>query len=464
MGVDNREWQNSQLQAATVALADSRRLSSGSAFTSIPSSLPAAGYSHLSSTAGIAAQAQAQPLRVPRRRGCQHCITCSGLQHHCHSTTVRSSHSPAAEWWPGGIHSPAVYYHLRAKQLSYADKFPQRSGASWRAVSEVHTEQSDLLTRRSQGPLAVLVPAQYTNVSQNESQIHYLGEKVVPLRRPATAQPQEQHQQPAPAVPTPPPKRGLEAPLRASRATWSHSCEPETILGTRRTSSSSSGGGAGFGFYSDPKRRCTEQKGQSETATPVHAGHFIARSTPSALPSATAHRPIPVFPGVVLQRYSANGPLPTANGTPLALLGVVTPPLGSMAPLSAASDVSASSVALMSEGGSDYGWSAHPSASMPTHAAAVWEMTSSSSGSSTASDPGMPVLLHNRSAPVSEDPTLQQYYARQYNIKQEQAFPCHQVIEMGVAAPVADTEHEDYSGWTSMLRSLAGSLKRTLSP
>lgn len=313
--------------------------------------------------------------------------------------------------------------------------------------------------------MAVLVPAQYTNVSQSESQIHYLGEKVVPLRRPAATQQQEQ-QQPA-AVPTPPPKRGLEAPLRPSRATWSHPGEPEAVLGGRRTSSSS--GGAGFGLYTDPKRRCTEQKGQNESGNnSLHAGHFIARSAPSV--SSSSHRQIPVFPGVVLQRYSRNGPLPSANGTPPPLMGVITPPLGSMAPLSAASDVSASSVALMSENGSgsgngtEYGWSAYPSASMPTHAAAVWEMTSSSSGSSTASDTGVPVLLHNRSAPVSEDPTLQQYYARQYNIKQEQAFPCHQVIEMGVAAPVADTEHEDYSGWTSMLRSLAGSLKRTLSP
>lgn len=89
MGVDNREWQNNQLQAAAGALVESRRISSGSAFISAPSSQPAAGYSHLSSIAGIPPQPQAQPQRAPRRRGCQHCITCSGLQHHCHSTTVR---------------------------------------------------------------------------------------------------------------------------------------------------------------------------------------------------------------------------------------------------------------------------------------------------------------------------------------------------------------------------------------
>jgi len=27
--------------------------------------------------------------RSHRSRGCQHCITCSGLQQHCHSSTVR---------------------------------------------------------------------------------------------------------------------------------------------------------------------------------------------------------------------------------------------------------------------------------------------------------------------------------------------------------------------------------------
>ena len=89
--VDNQEWQNSQLQAAAGAMVESRRLSTTSAFNSVPPSLPAASYSHLSSTAGIANQAQPQqpPQRIARRRGCQHCITCSGLQHHCHSTTVR---------------------------------------------------------------------------------------------------------------------------------------------------------------------------------------------------------------------------------------------------------------------------------------------------------------------------------------------------------------------------------------
>jgi hypothetical protein len=29
------------------------------------------------------------PPRAPRRRGCQHCISCAGLQQHFHSTTVR---------------------------------------------------------------------------------------------------------------------------------------------------------------------------------------------------------------------------------------------------------------------------------------------------------------------------------------------------------------------------------------
>ena len=328
--------------------------------------------------------------------------------------------------------------------------------------------------------MAVLVPAVYTNVSPNEAQIHYLGDKVVPLKKPISAEPQQQ--QPA-VVPTPPPKRGLEAPLRSARATWSHPGEPDTVLGTRRSSSS---GSAGFGFYTDPKRRCTEQKGQQQqqetTATPVHAGHFIARSTPYT--ASSAHRSPPVFPGVVLQHYTLNNgqvPYTAAGGGGVSqqqqqhqpLLGVVTPPLGTMAPLSAGSDGSATSVVPMSDGGSDCGgWSAHTSASMSTHAAAVWEITSS--GSSTASDPAsMPVLLHNMRAPVSEDPTLQQYYARQYIIKQEQAFPCHQVIEMGVGAGNGNESEQQQQqqqeqqyeyGWTYMLKSLAGSLKKTLSP
>jgi len=40
-------------------------------------------------TSNTAIAAPVPAPRVHRRRGCQHCITCSGLQHHCHSASVK---------------------------------------------------------------------------------------------------------------------------------------------------------------------------------------------------------------------------------------------------------------------------------------------------------------------------------------------------------------------------------------
>jgi hypothetical protein len=43
-----------------------------------------------SSTTAIPATAPVPTApRVQKRRGCQHCITCSGITHHFHSTLVR---------------------------------------------------------------------------------------------------------------------------------------------------------------------------------------------------------------------------------------------------------------------------------------------------------------------------------------------------------------------------------------
>lgn len=67
-----------QATAPHAALAAPAALSAGAVEAPKPEQGP--------SGASVAAQ---QLPRPPRRRGCQHCITCSGLQHHCHSMTVR---------------------------------------------------------------------------------------------------------------------------------------------------------------------------------------------------------------------------------------------------------------------------------------------------------------------------------------------------------------------------------------
>jgi hypothetical protein len=415
----------------------------------------------------------------------------------------RSSQSPEAEWWPGGISSPHVYYHLRSKQLLYAQKYPHQAGIRWRGPREVHTQQSSLLNRRRQAPLAVLAPAFYTNVDQNDSSVHYLGDKVVQLtRKPIIA---------TPAVPLRPAvvtssaaavKRGIEAPMRPPRATWSHTSEYlEHMLVSRRSSGSSI---TNCGLALDPKRRCTvPASGESAAASFLPAGHFIARtSSSSAVPS-----PPRVYPGIVLQQQQPHHQVHggSSGSTPATLLGAFTPPLPPMDPLSAGSNSSSVSIAsLHSIASGDI--AIVPTTTMPTHAAAVWELTSASAQPAMVESTTLvPVLsiLHNNAGSMNhhgntnqyhqdQDPTMQQYYTRQYNIKQEQAFPCHQVVEIGPstisaigggytnygmntnqvedqrtddATEDATAAGSDVGGWAvSLLKSLAGSIKRSVSP
>ena len=127
-----------------------------------------------------------------RRRGCHHCIACSGLRHHCHSTTVRSSQSAAAEWWPGGIHSPAVYFHLRARQLRHLIRVAPVTLADgnvqpqWR--SQVTDTPSTLFRRRLPtalplgSSLMVSIPTSSTNVAVGDGIAHFVGTAVLPMR------------------------------------------------------------------------------------------------------------------------------------------------------------------------------------------------------------------------------------------------------------------------------------------
>lgn len=64
----------------------------------------------------------------------------------------------------------------------------------------------------------------------------------------------------------------------------------------------------------------------------------------------------------------------------------------------------------------------------------------------------LPVLhsLQNRETQMNvDDPTMQQYYAKQYAIKKEQAFHCHEVIDVSSIAP-----KEHHSFWTRIKNNL----------
>ena len=395
----------------------------------------------------------------------------------------RSSSSSNAEWWPGGIQSPAVYYHLRSRQLRYAQGNPHHSGPSWRSATEVHTGPSELLQRRKQGNLAVLVPQSYTNVAAGDERAFYLGERVVRLAKP----PPVAQQTPSSScqVQYGVPKRGIETPLRSARLTWSHPSEYDATFPLSDSDNSSTRSSM---ENLDFKRRCTET-----APVPVLPGHIIARRSPvpqqhhhhhhQQYPQNNYHQTTPIiYPSMVVSQHHHHSsglchPSSTSSSSS-SLFGVVTPPI---APLSATSDVYMSSS------------SSSNSIFAPT------------SASSDLADPSLPfqqpsqqfqplppfqhpstallnVLMANGNAPGGDDPTMQQYYARQYNIKQEQAFPCHQVMEIDSSLPLHNNnttatanmdihQHHDNTaagdsggGWASMFLSLAGSFKRSISP
>lgn len=365
----------------------------------------------------------------------------------------RSSDSAAAEWWPGGIHSPIVYFHLRARQLRHQQRYPPRDGSQqWRLQAEVTALPSELLARRGQAPAGIHIPVACTNVSQGDGMAHHVGERSIALKQPSRA--------------------GSVGPP-----------------GTDATH---------FEKTSDSKRRCTEMPSSSVAAggqpyalrdgnhTPLLAsrhstGHLIARApTPppqSALLHASpyARQGIPVYPGVVLQHQpgaqTGTGIVPSVSGALGPLVNttngvtVVTPPIAppSYPPsgtlLSASSDVSTASLAPMSTGSEGIGSYVLPS--------------NDGMGSTVAPPPTsttIPVLVMQRGSGMPsiggmEDPTMKQYYLRQYTIKQEQAFPCHHVVDLATVAGEQSQPREQGSvAWVSMLRSIADTLKRTVSP
>lgn len=349
----------------------------------------------------------------------------------------RSSDSAAAEWWPGGIHSPIVYFHLRARQLRHQQRYPPRDGSQqWRRQTEVTALPSGLLARRGQQVpvLGIHIPVACTNVSQGDGMAQHVGERSIPLKQPSRA--------------------GSTGPPGADPMHGEKTSDSKRRC-TEMTSGVAAGGrsyGLGDGKHS-PLR-----------ASRHSTGHLLARAPtpPPQLaplhPSPYASQGITVYPGIVLQHstgISARGPLVNAtNG-----VTVVTPPMSAPSYtqsgnlLSASSDVSTASLAPMSTGSEGAGSYVIPSSDGLGSTAGPIPVLLMQGGTGMPSTGGM------------DDPTMQQYYLRQYTIKQEQAFPCHHVVDLGTACAAGEQPREQGSvAWISMLRSIADTLKRTVSP
>ncbi|KAI3427955.1 hypothetical protein D9Q98_006345 [Chlorella vulgaris] len=148
----------------------------------LPGTAAAAGT--LAVVTGTAAQ-QRWTFRV----GCTRCVCCVDLRRHRHSAQSAARSAPVTastpeEWWPAGLSTPTIYFHLRRRQLHLQYKQATTSeGAAktWRPASETRNGACALLEARRCRPLGLLVPAQWTNVSQIDDAVQLVGVKTVQL-------------------------------------------------------------------------------------------------------------------------------------------------------------------------------------------------------------------------------------------------------------------------------------------
>lgn len=442
-----------------------------------------------------------QPVPRPRRRGCLHCISCTGAVTHCHSTTVRcAAEMPEyAEWWPAGLASPTVYFHLRARQLEHLARQASRHPHQFRRADETHSEPSALLLRRGQAPMRVAVPAAFTNVSQTDNTVQLLAVHAVPLSR-AAAPPSCAGRPPAPAphpaAPAPGPPRPLMRTLSGSRRAPDDQLPPGSAADAdakrcRVARSSSSGGGALVAPLFEPRAL----PGHVLVAPRLHPAQLRCMLGGAAAPAdALMH----AAGAVALQ--------------PLCPLGVLTPPVaapGRCAVAAAAaaacgSDVSPGTVLLSSRASSELSGVPSGSSMLSVHSAPALAGPSAMliSPQPVGWQHAGAVLQPERSPHVQYQPQHQyqvqqyqeqyqpgwlpsdhwavaaapsvagpysaaaavsagagvgttctrQYALRQYAIKAEQAYQCHQVVPVrGDDAAAAG----DAGPW-ALLRSLAG--------
>lgn len=259
----------------------------------------------------------------------------------------------------------------------------------------------------------------------------------------------------------------------------------------------------------ETKRRCTQAAGQSVAALNQSSNsnsnsNLNLNSSTVANPNINLqHSPFhgaqgpTIFPGVVLDCSSGQSQAQHAQHctdpghlglqraiSSASMLGVVTPPVGvyttsvlaghqpssgclyqtqswnqNQVLLSASSDTSTSTVTSTSLSA--------PSVST----LGSMEIADSSFGSfiqqhQHISSVPIPILLMQPGGvPLQgDDPAVQRYLNRQYSIKQELAFPCHQVIDVDPSSSQSENQSNQGFGWTSVFRSIADSLKRSMSP
>lgn len=330
-----------------------------------------------------------QPQPVCRRKGCQHCITCSGIQNHSQYAHLRYSDSCSIDSWPGCIQSPALYFHLRSRQLLHQMRHPQRGIKIWREENATTLTPNDLSCRRNQPQLKLSIPMACTNVVAENAVVQSLGEVTIKL----------------------PNSGAREQPAVSSMADSSKALNDTAAYTQDRNSNIAS----------------------NTTATRVKTISIIDHDSQYlqiAKPATPAMIPVIVQPPTALHVAT-----PQPNICPSAAMN---------APLSATSQSS-----IMSNVSSVMSVDSSGLLQLPPQQAHLQQPHSNesycqpmeSAGSSSAL---IPVFHQPHAIDMNDflDPCLEHYYRKQYEIKQEQAFPCHQVIDLSNI--VQQVEYEKY--------------------
>lgn len=109
---------------------------------------------------------------------------------------ITSAPRDTLDWWPGGLQSPTLYFHLRTKQLEHQCRHGVRGLRPWRADNEVNMTLSALAISREEfvvngvgSSLKVHVPLTCTNIPASATGVEFIGNKTLVIRVPNVASP-----------------------------------------------------------------------------------------------------------------------------------------------------------------------------------------------------------------------------------------------------------------------------------
>lgn len=333
-------------------------------------------------------------IALKKKRGCNKCISCAGMREHVHSESSRTRPHEKNHWWPGNIFSPVVYFSLRSRQLEHHARTVTSDSKIWRKQQDMVCAAHGMCARRGLSLRPLRVPITHTNVAYRTPGVVLTGVKTIQI----------------------------------SRVPESHYVAPDQQAP----------------FSINPKRRCVS----NETFPWGDRKRDTHGQQVSLLGSNNALKP----PGMSIQQKPCmlQSPFVSQPRTRQAHDGVY---LGKVVDTHMPFSGGTKDDILSMDMCHDNSKVGNMVANAPQIHAKVGSPPSGDASDKSEDEFYMlPVLqsLQNRETQMNvDDPTMQQYYAKQYAIKKEQAFHCHEVIDVPSIAP-----KEHHSFWTRIKNNL----------